>query len=368
VPPPVSSDEHDGGAIATKKARFRPIAIDKVARAEAAEDAIQAALRKLDEQGGVESAVMNEIPGREARVRYKRDGNGEMVFAAIDLVQAAKGCGYKTAQKTVWDIARGYYGVGLDDSAEVEGDPLHFRRIIFGGQGARPTLCVTIEKAVELVALLPGSEVAEEMRRKCAETLVRVTGGDLRLIDEVIANRRLQEYLAAKDPENPIRAAGESAEKGRKRSFDEVRGGVEILSERISEQQLALQKLGEEQQLALRKLGEEQQLALRGIAEALQEHRRSQSGALTLAMSELDARSSRRGAARRGTPSGTRSTARGPCSGTGWPEARRTSSRAPRSGTSSASCAAAHPPSSTGLYSATPGSTPRASRAGGPGR
>jgi len=171
----------------------------------------------------VESAVMNEIPGREARVRYKRDENGEMVFAAIDLVQAAKGCGYKTAKKTVWRVAQDYYNVDLDDSAELGTSCPQFRRIIFGA-GRHPTLCVPIEKAVELVALLPGSEVAVELRRKCAETLVRVTGGDLGLIDEVIANRRLQEYLAAKDPENPIRAAGEFVGRSRKRSFDETCG------------------------------------------------------------------------------------------------------------------------------------------------
>jgi hypothetical protein len=36
---------------------------------------------------------------------------------------------------------------------------------------------VTIEKAVELVALIPGSEVAAVLRQQCAEAFVRVAGG-----------------------------------------------------------------------------------------------------------------------------------------------------------------------------------------------
>jgi hypothetical protein len=225
--------------------------------AEAAEDAIQVAVRKLDEEGGTRCVALNGIIGRDAKVRYTRLEDGRMVFAAIDLAQAAKGCGYKTAQKTVWDIAKSYYDVDLDDSLEVEGNSLHFQRIIFGGQGSRPTLCVTIEKAVELVALLPGSEVAAALRRQCAEAFVRVAGGDLSLIDDVVANRKLQDYLDAHDPENPIREAGKFAERGRKRSFDEMHGEVQSLARHVGEvlnKQSALEKIAANQELALKEI------------------------------------------------------------------------------------------------------------------
>jgi hypothetical protein len=154
----------------------------------------------------------------------------------------------------VWRVAGEYYNVDLDDSLEVETNCLHFQRIIFGGQGSRPTLCVTIEKAVELVALLPGSEVAAALRRGCAETLVRLAGGDLTLVDDVVANRRLQEYLALHDPENPFRAAGEFVERGRKRSFDEMHGEVQSLARRVGDQQLVLEKIVANQELALKEI------------------------------------------------------------------------------------------------------------------
>jgi hypothetical protein len=274
----ISGLEVPAALVAVLKQRARPALegpsllakLTELHGAEAAEDAIQAAVRRLDEEGGTSCVALREILGRDAKVRYRRLEDGTMVFAAIDLAQAVKGCIYKAAQKTVWRIAQEYYNVDLDDSPKVETNCLHFRRIIFGGQGSRPTLCVTIAKAVELVALIPGSEVAAALRQQCAEAFVRVAGGDLTLVDDIFTNRELQDYLAAKDPDNPFRALGEFAERGKKRSFDEMRGDVQDLSKQVGEQQLALQKLAEAQQLALQKLAEAQQLAMQKLAETQQ--------------------------------------------------------------------------------------------------
>ena len=67
---------------------------------DAAEDAIQAAARKLDEEGGASCVALREILGGGVKVRYTRH-EGKIVFAVIDLIQAATGCGYRAAQKIV---------------------------------------------------------------------------------------------------------------------------------------------------------------------------------------------------------------------------------------------------------------------------
>lgn len=61
-------------------------AISELHGEEAAEDAIQAALRKLDEEGGTRCAALTEALGREAKVRYGRDEMGRLVFALIDVI------------------------------------------------------------------------------------------------------------------------------------------------------------------------------------------------------------------------------------------------------------------------------------------
>jgi hypothetical protein len=259
---------------------------------DAAEDAIQAAVRKLDEEGGASCVALREILGGDVKVRYTRH-EGKIVFAVIDLIQAAKGCGYNTAKWHILQIARCFYNIDLDDSPEVGGISTHFWRIIFGGQGSRPTLCAAIEKAVEIVALIPGSGLAADIRRRCAETLVRLAGGDLSLIDNVIANRALQDYLAEKDPENPLLAAGEFAERGRKRSFDEMHGAahgvVQVFSKELVEQRAALKSLAE----AIQKIQESQAsqasaltLATGEIAK-VQESQASHASALALATGEI---------------------------------------------------------------------------------
>ena len=61
--------------------------------------------------------------------------------------------------------------------------------------------------------LLPG-QCAALVRRRAAELIVRYLGGDLSIIPEVMANRGLQEELAANAPEDPRRAFGEEVEGG----------------------------------------------------------------------------------------------------------------------------------------------------------
>ena len=75
------------------------------------------------------------------------------------------------------------------------------------GRMGQKTPVADVKGIVEIIALLPGQQ-ATRVRRQAAELLVRYLGGDLGLVDEVIALRGLQEELAGRAPEDPRRLFG----------------------------------------------------------------------------------------------------------------------------------------------------------------
>jgi hypothetical protein len=197
-----------------------------------AEAAVAAALAPLEAEVAAGAGALQKLQGLFGRettsVRYRRvearDGTTEFLFSAIDLAMASKECDYKAAQKLVWRLAEDYFGDRLgdsDDRSEVETTCLHFRTIIFEGQGSRPSPCLAVDKAVEFLMVIPGSDLSAAVRREAAETLVRVAGGDESLIATIERNSRLQDFLRANDPEHPLRAAGDFAER-RRRQDDEL--------------------------------------------------------------------------------------------------------------------------------------------------
>jgi hypothetical protein len=184
---------------------------------EEVEAAIREALEPLEAEEAQSVAALEGLFGRPgARVRYDRVG-GEFFFSAIDLAMVAKACDYKTAQKLVWRLAEEYFEGRLGENrAEKETSCLLFRTILFEGQRGRPAPCLTVDKAVEFLMVIPGSEISASVRREASRSLLRIAGGDESLIATIEENRKLQEYLRAHDPEHPLRAAGEFAEKRRR--------------------------------------------------------------------------------------------------------------------------------------------------------
>lgn len=161
---------------------------------------------------------------RYMRTASKRGGGGSgnidtvLVFAAIDLVMMAKKCGYKTAQKIVWQIFKDYYNIDLDEVDKLvneEANPLIIHQVRFstGERGGSETIALDVQGAAELLCLIPGSDFSANLRRRAVDTLLRVEGGDESLIDRIRANRKFQEYLAEHDPQHPLRAVGEHAER-----------------------------------------------------------------------------------------------------------------------------------------------------------
>lgn len=80
-----------------------------------------------------------------------------------------------------------------------------------GRKGQKNTPVVDVQGIVEIIMLLPGQQAAC-VRRQAAELLVRYLGGDLGIIDEVIALHGLQEELVARAQEDPRRLFGEAVE------------------------------------------------------------------------------------------------------------------------------------------------------------
>ena len=98
----------------------------------------------------------------------------------------------------------------------LQGPFLHWgaRRKLFSGSGHMPgQIPLDVQGAGELLCLIPGSDFGAAVRRRAVDALLRVEGGDESLIDRIKANRRFQEYLAQHDPDHPLRAVGEHAER-----------------------------------------------------------------------------------------------------------------------------------------------------------
>lgn len=150
----------------------------------------------------------------------KRNGEGTVfVMSAIDLVMAARGCDYAAAQSIVFRIFKEYSKVDLEaanqveNQVEMQADCLKIYLVQFPRTRGLPSLALDVQGACELLCIIPGSDFGAAVRRRAVDTLLRVEGGDESLIDRIKANRKFQEYLAQHDPNHPLRAVGEHAER-----------------------------------------------------------------------------------------------------------------------------------------------------------
>jgi hypothetical protein len=197
-----------------------------------AEAAVAAALAPLEAEIAAGAGALQKLQGLFGRetaiIRYRRvearDGTTDFLFSAIDLAMAAKGCDYEAAKKLVQRLAEDYFGERLGDTDDCPENgtfcPI-FQTIIFEGQRGKPSPCLAVDKAVEFLMVIPGSDLSAVIRREAAETLLRVAGGDASLIATIERNSRLQDFLRTHDPDHPLRAAGNFAER-RRREDDDV--------------------------------------------------------------------------------------------------------------------------------------------------
>ena len=190
-----------------------------------AKQAIQKALDSLEQATELEmrghKALVTLFGGTNTRtVRFKRVSSKQdrdflvLVFAAIDLVMLAKKCSYAAAQQMCYRIFKDYFHIELNENIlPKQTSGLIGQDVFFDGHGGgRPVFCLEIEQAVEFLLLIPGSELSANLRRKAAQTLIGIEGGDLSLVGRILANRRFQDFLKANDPDHPMRALGERAE------------------------------------------------------------------------------------------------------------------------------------------------------------
>ena len=135
-----------------------------------------------------------------------------LVFSIIDLVKMARACDYNTAKMLVYRLLRDYFSLDVEVDMQGTGCTLHVNLTLYqcgGGQGqGSSVLYLEIQHAVEFLLVIPGSEFSAQLRRRAADTLLRVEGGDASIIDRVVAGQRFQAFLAQHDPEHPMRAVG----------------------------------------------------------------------------------------------------------------------------------------------------------------
>ncbi len=79
----------------------------------------------------------------------------------------------------------------------------------FPGRGQQMTSVTDLRGAIEFILLLPGRQAAL-VRHQAAELLVRYLGGDMGIIDEVVALHGLQRELAEDNSEGPRRIFGDA--------------------------------------------------------------------------------------------------------------------------------------------------------------
>ena len=188
---------------------------------------------------------LNTLFGRMTIVRFQKItvmAASFTVFSAVDLVTVALDCNKNVAQKIIYKLFKDYHTIDLekvdtDTLASPQAYPYqHFpgptngvqlHRVHFqterGTNATSTSLALNLADTLELLVLIPGSELSAQVRRKAVDTLIRVQGGDVSLINEILEKRALQDYLSEHDPENPMRAAGEYVEqKAAGRATEEV--------------------------------------------------------------------------------------------------------------------------------------------------
>jgi hypothetical protein len=78
------------------------------------------------------------------------------------------------------------------------------------GQGSHLWVGNTLA-VVELIMLLPGNR-AGVIRSRASELFVKYHGGDMRMVAEIIENRKLQDQMRTEAPQHPARVFGEAVE------------------------------------------------------------------------------------------------------------------------------------------------------------
>jgi len=171
-------------------------------------------------------AQLATLLGRET-MEIRRTEDTPPRVSVIDVASIITGHGADYASQAVRNV--------YDNHPEVREKITDFK---FPGRRQRKTPVTDVRGIIEIIMLLRGCHAAR-VRRQAAELLCRYLGGDLALVDEVIALRGFQEELAAEEPENPRRVFGEVVEAAgdaellstslhadRKRLLEEVRSVV----------------------------------------------------------------------------------------------------------------------------------------------
>ena len=214
------------------------------------EDCARAMARILHGEGASSSSDGPAAPRLRCR-RVPRPGGqpGETVLliSALDLVILAKRCSYTAAKQIYMKLLKEYFGADEEaaptsSTSEVCSSDLtratRFEDDAGTNGGGSASVALELERAAEFFMLIPGSELSAASRRRAADVMLRVDGGDVSLIDRILANRKFQSFLQKHDANHPMRAFGEYAERrGREEAENEEtrRANVEQAAQAVEE-------------------------------------------------------------------------------------------------------------------------------------
>lgn len=97
--------------------------------------------------------------------------------------------------------------------------------------GGGAVQCADIKDVVFIVSHIDNNAIAGWFKNQGAETLTRLLGGDVTMIDEIRANRERQETLAVENPEHPARLFGEHIEAQSNENLEIAREWIETRDE-----------------------------------------------------------------------------------------------------------------------------------------
>jgi hypothetical protein len=154
------------------------------------------------------------------------------VYNPISVVMTAKGSEYESAKKTVYRLCKDYFQIEFDafnnlpsgQAIVLSGGPCgpntpKLRKIVVykirwhDGEGGGDGIGFEILETVEFLMVIPGCELSAQIRRRAADCFLRGEGGDQSYVDRIVAQKHFQDYLAIHDPDHPLRAVGEYAER-----------------------------------------------------------------------------------------------------------------------------------------------------------
>lgn len=164
-----------------------------------------------DEEGGM---TINGF-----KIRVFRDTDSKPLLSIVDVLCAVSNISPGASRMQLHRLA------GKDRSITAR------IRTVKNPNGGGAVQCADIKDVVFIVSHIDNNAIAGWFKNQGAETLTRLLGGDVTMINEIRANRERQEALAVENPEHPARLFGAHVEAQNNEKLEMAREWIETRGE-----------------------------------------------------------------------------------------------------------------------------------------